>query len=74
MSFEDVAQDIELREWERNNLRHSGKPTKFEPDQPGYGPAECEECGDDMPAERRAWGYKVCVFCKQATERAAGRR
>lgn len=69
MSFEDIAQDIELRQWERNNLGREDKPTKFKPDEPGYGPAECEECGDQMPAERRAWGYTLCVSCKEITER-----
>jgi len=69
MSMEDVAQDVELREWERNNLARSRGPTKFQPSDAGYGPAECDECGDEMPAERRAWGFMVCVSCKQAMER-----
>jgi len=69
VSFEDIAQDIELRQWERNNLGRNPGQTKFQPGEAGYGPAECEECGDEMPAERRAWGFKLCVSCKQVMER-----
>lgn len=68
MSAEDIAQDIELRQWQMNNLGRGDQQTRFKPDEPGYGPDECEECGAKMPAERRAWGFELCVDCKQATE------
>ena len=69
MSFEDIAQDIELKQWELINLaRRPVALTKYEPEDSGYGPAECDQCGNDMPVERRAWGYDLCVPCKQLTE------
>lgn len=68
MSMEDIAQDVELREWERNNIGRRGDSVRFEPEDVGYGPEECEECGAPMPVERRAWGFELCVPCKQITE------
>lgn len=69
MAFEDTAQDVELKQWELNNLAHSRGPIRFSPGEPGYGPDECEECGAKMPAERRAWGFDLCVDCKSAQEK-----
>lgn len=69
MSLEDAAQDIEQKQWELNNLsRRPAALAKYEPEDPGYGPAECDECGSEMPIERREWGYELCVPCKQLTE------
>jgi RNA polymerase-binding transcription factor DksA len=67
MSAEDHAQELELKEWERNNKTRSD-PVRHEPTDAGYGPEECIECGDDMPAVRRGYGYKLCVTCQQARE------
>lgn len=74
MSSEDIAQQVELREWELNNLNRREAMARHEPDSPGYGPAECDECGDDMPAERRAWGLRICVACKSEQESLGKRR
>lgn len=63
----DMAQDIELRAWKSLNERPT-KQTRFEPHEPGYGPAECEECGTKLPEQRRAWGFDICVPCKQREE------
>lgn len=29
----------------------------------------CDECGDEMPEERRKLGFKLCVPCASETER-----
>jgi len=33
---------------------------------------QCEECGDDIPEERRRLipGVRLCVYCKEYQERA----
>lgn len=77
MSMEDVAQEIELQEWKRNNTPRAEK-TRFKPDEVGYGPEYCaiEICGADMPSERREWGFSVCVACatiREAQSRHRGR-
>lgn len=72
MSMEDEAQRIELMMWERNNAPRPA-PVKYEPGQPGYGPAECDECGEPMPEARRAHGFVVCVPCKQIEESVRSR-
>jgi RNA polymerase-binding transcription factor DksA len=41
---------------------------KYAPEDEGYGPEECE-CGAEMPEPRRAYGFKLCVPCKELTER-----
>lgn len=68
MSTEDIAQDVELRQWELINLNRGPGPERYQPADPGYGPAYCEQCEDDMPVERREWGFTLCVACKSATE------
>lgn len=68
MSAEDRAQDVELQDWERNN-RPRAERKLFKPGDPGYGPAQCAECDDDMPAARRAYGFQVCTPCKELAER-----
>lgn len=37
----------------------------------GPGLSHCAECGDEIPAERRAAvaGVKLCVFCQEMNER-----
>lgn len=37
----------------------------------GPGLSHCTECGDEIPAERRAAvaGVKLCVFCQELNER-----
>ncbi len=31
---------------------------------------ECNVCGDEFPAERRALGYRCCLFCGEDMARA----
>lgn len=74
MADEDRAQDVELREWEANN-RSRGAQVRFAPGEPGYGPEFCQvkTCEVDMPEQRRAWGFRVCVDCQQRAEDRARR-
>lgn len=77
MSPEDQAQALDLRVQESNNARaRSGKPVRYKPDDAGYGPEFCaiEACGAEMPTERRAWGFKICVECKSRLEKASAHR
>lgn len=67
MSIEDRAQDHELAEWERNN--RAREVVVYKPGDPGYGPGECDECGDDMPDVRRGYGFRLCVPCTEYLER-----
>lgn len=67
MSQEDHAQELELREWERNNAGRPA-PVKYQPGDHGYGPAQCVSCDDDLPAVRREHGFDLCVPCKTAAE------
>lgn len=71
MSLEDVAQEHEAKIWLINNRRR--EVPHYQPGDAGYGPAQCTECEEDMPPERRAHGFTLCVPCKSATE-AGGRR
>lgn len=73
MSDEDRAQDQEILDWERNN-RSRPERRRFTPGEAGYGPAQCVECGDDMPAERRAMGSHLCTECKTRQEEQEKRR
>lgn len=73
MSLEDKAQELELAHWEINNTPR-GDSRKYQPDETGYGPEECDECGNQMPPERRAWGYTLCVHCKEAHEKRDAQR
>jgi hypothetical protein len=67
MSAEDIAQEIELAQWEHNN--RSRGPVKFLPTEAGYGPDECD-CGVEMPLLRREYGFQRCVTCQSAIEKA----
>lgn len=73
MSTEDKAQELEAAMWEHNNRTRDPLPTYSTTDA-GYGPAECEECGDDMPDVRRASGYRLCTPCAAEVEKYAKRR
>jgi RNA polymerase-binding transcription factor DksA len=68
MSTEDIAQELEALDWERNN-RPRVQRRLLEPDEPGYGPAECEECEIEMPPLRRAMGRHLCTYCTERGER-----
>lgn len=70
MSAEDIAQKIELQEWERNN-RSRPEAKSYAAGEPGYGPELCvtEECEAVMPTQRREWGFRVCVACQADVER-----
>lgn len=67
MSLEDKAQEIELKQWELNNKPRPA-PLRYSPGDAGYGPEFCDECGSDIPRERREHGYSVCVDCKSKQE------
>ncbi|WP_208446976.1 hypothetical protein [Burkholderia anthina] len=68
MSQEDRAQELEATMWAVNN-RPRTAPKEIAPGEPGYGPAECDECEDAMPPERRARGKQLCTTCQSARER-----
>jgi hypothetical protein len=68
MSDEDRAQVLELREWELRN-RSRPAPVKYAPTDTGYGPSECTECNMQMPPERRAHGFILCVPCRTHAEK-----
>lgn len=76
MSNEDRAQEIELREWERINLNRKTGKSVYQPGEPGYGSEFCvnPDCEDEMPEQRRAHGFNLCVACKQATEKSQAAR
>jgi len=69
MSIEDAAQEHEAQMWEIHNIHRRRLPDVKKPGEPGYGPEECEECGDDMPAVRRGYGFSLCTACASARER-----
>lgn len=73
MSMEDKAQELELLHWELNNKPKTDEE-RYSPGEAGYGPEECDECENKMPPERRAWGYRVCVHCKEAQEKRDAQR
>lgn len=70
MSQEDRAQDEELFRWALLNQPRTPEKT-YEPDDKEYGPEFCinEDCGEPMPALRRASGRKTCTDCAAAAER-----
>ena len=72
MSIEDRAQEHEILIWERNNRTRPPAPT-FGPGDPGYGPAECQECEDPMPDLRRQMGKLLCTGCQGRHEAQARR-
>lgn len=67
MSFEDLAQAHEALEWSQINAPREPQPT-YKPGEPGYGPEECIDCDEKMPAVRRAYGFKRCTACASALE------
>lgn len=73
MSIEDRAQEHEAQQWELRNLNRKTLPPPAAPADADYGPAECEECGADMPPLRRAWRCITCVPCTAQAERLAAR-
>lgn len=82
MSAEDIAQEREAFDWELNNRPRAAAPT-FKPEEKGYGPATCtgraappkegddreDDCGEEMPPERRAMGKHLCISCQLLSER-----
>jgi len=72
MNLEDRAQEHEAQIWAMINRPR--EVVSYKPDDAGYGPKECVECGAKMPAERRAHGFKKCTPCAAAAERRPGRR
>lgn len=68
MSAEDIAQEVELRAWELNNV-YRRQLTEFKPGDKGYGPEDCDTCGAVMPTRRREMGCKLCVDCQSVKER-----
>lgn len=68
MSAEDIAQDVELRAWELNNV-YRRQMVEYKPGDAGYGPEECESCGESMPVRRREMGRKLCTECQSLQER-----
>lgn len=69
MAEEDIAQEVELRQWELNNRSRDTK-IRFAPGEPGYGPEFCSNslCTADMPVKRREWGFFLCVDCQERIE------
>jgi RNA polymerase-binding transcription factor DksA len=59
----DVANDRILADIERRIAAARQTPVE-------RGPETCmnEDCGDDMPEERRAIGAKICVDCAKRAE------
>lgn len=74
MNIADAAQDHEAQEWEIINASRRGAQSIFKPSDAGYGPAECDDCGEEMPDVRRAYGFSLCVHCKGSREARQGRR
>jgi RNA polymerase-binding transcription factor DksA len=67
MSEADRAQEVEALDWAHNNRPRKPLPV-FAPHDKGYGPAECVECGDSMPALRREMGCSMCTECTDFME------
>lgn len=74
MSLEDKAQDHEAQVW--SIINQPREVARYAPGDPGYGPAECQECGAGMHPVRRGYGFKTCTPCQSALEAkpAPGRR
>lgn len=68
MNDNEYLEKIQEEEYRRINDRPHTQH-KFAADEPGYGPEDCKECGDEMPTARREYGFKLCVPCKALTER-----
>lgn len=67
MNLEDRAQEHEAALWEARQTPRPAAP-QYEPGQAGYGPAECLDCGDDVPEFRRRHGWRRCTCCQTALE------
>jgi RNA polymerase-binding transcription factor DksA len=72
MSIEDRAQELEIREWERNNRVRPHRT--YAAGEAGYGQADCQECGAPMPEQRRIDGRSCCTPCQTAIEQRVERR
>lgn len=72
MSAEDIAQEVELKQWELNN-RTRPEVKRYAPGDQGYGPEFCttEDCENPMQDKRREWGFTVCVECQAKAETKA---
>ena len=67
MNDDAFLEKIQEEEYLRANSRVYGQH-KYASEDVGYGPEECE-CGAEMPVARREYGFKLCVPCKELTER-----
>lgn len=68
MNDSDYLEKIQEEEYRRANDRPHSQH-KFTSEEEGYGPEECEECDEPMIIARREYGFKLCVPCKELTER-----
>lgn len=66
MNLEDRAQEHEAKLWAINNRPR--EVANYAPEDAGYGPADCYNCGADMHPVRRSYGFKLCTPCASATE------
>jgi RNA polymerase-binding transcription factor DksA len=66
MSAEDKAQEQEVLEWARNNIRR--EIATYTPADPRYGPSHCHDCGEQMPVLRREAGRTLCTPCQTEIE------
>jgi RNA polymerase-binding transcription factor DksA len=73
MSIEDRAQDHEATEWAARNAPRASA-AQFAPEDAGYGPKYCEECGSTMPVLRRQHGWRLCTSCQGHVERGRLKR
>lgn len=68
MSLEEKAQEHEAKVWlQQQQLRVV--PPMYQPQDAGYGPAECVRCDAPMPALRRQNGWRLCTACQTKAER-----
>lgn len=68
MNEDAYLEQVAKQEFEAANNRPYGQ-FKYRPEEPGYGPEFCEECGVDMPIARREYGFVLCVKCRELEER-----
>lgn len=71
MNLEDRAQEHEAMMWSQINAPREVR--QFKPGEAGYGPEECDQCGDDMHPVRRGHGFRLCTSCQSAREIVTGR-
>lgn len=74
MNLEDMAQQHEAQLWEERNSHWDRQPAVKNPGDPGYGPAECDDCGEDMHPVRRRYGFKACTKCQSEVEAKTSNR